>query len=144
MPPEPSPRVIAAHLEDVRNDLDAFAAIFAIQNRLAVFHLQQAAEKLVRAVRLHRGLVNTKDHDLALLVDGQRADPTRLPLPLPPDDVWRPRLVELEWLSSYATAYRYPTSSGSFRDAPSDAKLLAAERTLRALLDTAQAELLSK
>lgn len=48
MSPDPSPRVIAAHLDDARNDLDAFAAIFAIQNRLAVVHLQQAAEKLAR------------------------------------------------------------------------------------------------
>ena len=144
MPPEPSPRVIAAHLDDVRNDLDAFSAIFAIQNRLAVVHLQQAAEKLVRAVRLHRGLVNTKDHDLSLLIDGHRGDPTRLPLPLPADDVWRPRLVELEWLSAYATAYRYPTSSGSFRDTPPDAKLITAEQRLRQLLDLARAELLAR
>lgn len=144
MPVEPARRAITAYLDDVGNDLEAFAAIFALRNRLAVFHLQQAAEKLVRAVRLHRGLENTKDHDLALLIDGNRGEPGRAPIPLPPDDVWRPRLRELEWLSAYATAYRYPSSGGRFGETPPDGKLQAAETKLRALLQTARAELLSK
>jgi hypothetical protein len=33
---------------------------------LAANHLQQAAEKIISAVRLHRGLLNTKDHDLGV------------------------------------------------------------------------------
>jgi HEPN domain-containing protein len=47
----------AAHL-----DLDAAARLLADPaNVLAANHLQQAAEKILSAVRLDRGLLNTKD-----------------------------------------------------------------------------------
>lgn len=38
-------------------------------NVLAANHLHQAAEKILGAVRLHRGLLNTKDHDLVILIE---------------------------------------------------------------------------
>src|SRR5215813_12313057 len=66
--------------------------------------LQQAAEKLLGAVRLHRGLLNTKDHDLVILIDGR---PGGEPRPLPQGDPWRDRFRPLESLSAYATTFRY-------------------------------------
>ena len=57
-------------------------------NILAANHLQQAAEKILGAVRLHRGLLNTKDHDLVILIDGR---PGGEPRPLPDADPWRDR-----------------------------------------------------
>jgi hypothetical protein len=51
-PPKPDPRVIVAYLEDVALELDAARRLIADPpNRFAAFHLEQAAEKLVKAVR---------------------------------------------------------------------------------------------
>jgi hypothetical protein len=56
----------------VRLDLDAATRLLAEPpNVLAANHLQQAAEKILSAVRLHRGLHNTRDHDLVLVIDGR-------------------------------------------------------------------------
>jgi HEPN domain-containing protein len=38
-------------------------------NRFAAFHLEQATEKLVKAVRLGRGLRVTADHNIEALID---------------------------------------------------------------------------
>src|SRR5678815_2506266 len=76
-------------------------------NVLAANHLQQAAEKILGAVRLHRGLLNTKDHDLVILIDGR---PGGEPRPLPEGDPWRDRFRPLEPLSAYATTFRYSLS----------------------------------
>jgi hypothetical protein len=55
-PPKPDPRVIAAYLDDVELELDAAKRLIADPpNRFAAFHLQQAAEKLVKAVPLGHG-----------------------------------------------------------------------------------------
>ena len=68
MPPEspaPDPRVIAAYLDDVDLELEAAKRLVADPpNRFAAFHLQQGAEKLVKAVRLARGLRVTADHNI--------------------------------------------------------------------------------
>lgn len=135
-------RVIVAHVDDVERDLDAFVLLQDAGNRLAPFHLQQAAEKLVRAIRLHHGLENTKDHDLLLLIDGNPSARAGLhSQPLPADDVWRARLRPLEWLSAYATTFRYPTSGGRFNESRPEAELRTAERTMRELLALARVEL---
>lgn len=41
---------------------------------IAAFHLQQAAEKLVKAVRLSRGLHATADHNIPALVGELKTD----------------------------------------------------------------------
>lgn len=99
---------VAAFLDDAEDDLELAEYGAKTGNRHAAFHLQQAAEKLVRAVRLVRGLGSTKDHDLLRLLDGGGAL-----APLPPADPWRADLESLADLSQYATTYRYPTPSGS-------------------------------
>lgn len=69
-------------------DLDAARRLLVEPpNLLAANHLQQAAEKILGAVRLDRGLLNTKDHDLVLLIDGREGGGE--PRPLPPADPWR-------------------------------------------------------
>jgi HEPN domain-containing protein len=69
-PPRPDPRVIAAYLDDVDLELDAARRLIENPpNRFAAFHLQQAAEKLVKAARLGRGIRITNDHNIELLVD---------------------------------------------------------------------------
>jgi hypothetical protein len=92
-------------LDAARLDLDAAARLLADPpNILAANHLQQAAEKILSAVRLHRGLLHTKDHDLVILIEGR---PEGEPRPLPDGDPWRDRFRPLESLSAYAMTFRY-------------------------------------
>jgi len=113
-PPKQDPRVIAAYLDDVDLDLDAAKRLFADPpNRLAALHLQQAAEKLVKAVRLGGGLRVTAEHNIELLIDE-----------LPRDDAWRAKLTILEPLSAFATSYRYPSPAGKRKDGPSNDEML--------------------
>ncbi len=98
-------RPIARLLATAALDLDAARRLLVDPpNLLAANHLQQAAEKILGAVRLDRGLLNTKDHDLVLLIDGREGGEPR---PLPPGDPYRERFRPLEPLSAYATAFRY-------------------------------------
>src|SRR4051812_31095006 len=69
-------------LDAAKLDLDAAIRLLTDPpNILAANHLQQAAEKILSAVRLHRGLLNTKDHDLVILIEGRSAGEPR-PRPL--------------------------------------------------------------
>jgi len=113
----------------VELELDAVRRLIADPpNRFAAFHLQQAAEKLVKTVQLARGLRITKEHDLEILVDG-----------LPHDDVWRTKLAALEPLSNYATAFRYPSSAGKRKSGPSNDEALVWITTIAGLSAEARA-----
>lgn len=126
---------IAKLLQAASLDLDAARRLLADPpNVLAANHLQQAAEKIVSAVRLHRGLLNTKDHDLVILIDGR---PGGEPRPLPDGDPWRDRLRPLEPLSAYATTFRY-----SLSPSPRLETLHQMLATLTALSELARIELL--
>ncbi len=130
-PPRPDPRVITAYLDDVELELDAAMRLVAEPpNRFAAFHLQQAAEKLVKAVRLSRGLHVTADHNIEILVD-QLAD----------DDPWRAKLGDLEPLSSFATAYRYPSPTGKRKPGPTRSEVLEWIEKIRELGAQARASL---
>jgi HEPN domain-containing protein len=122
-PSKPDPRVITAYLDDVDLELDAAKRLIADPpSRFAAFHLQQAAEKLVKAVRLQRGLRITAEHNIEVLV-----------AELPHDDVWRMKLVVLEPLSTYATSFRYPSPTGKRRDGLSNDEVVAWIKTITAL-----------
>ena len=103
-------------------------------NLLVFYHLQQTAEKILKAVRLHRGFINTKEHDLTFLIDGNSVK--ALP-PLPQADPWRVRFQPLEFLAAYATTYRYTLKN---QPNPSDPQI--ALQLLTAHLSTARIELL--
>jgi HEPN domain-containing protein len=131
-PPVPDPRVIAAYLDDVDLELDAARRLVADPpNRFAAFHLQQASEKLVKAVRLSRGLRVTADHDLEALVDE-----------LPHDDPWRAKLRVLEPLSAYATTYRYPSPMGKRKGGPGNDEVVVWIKAIAGLNIEARASLL--
>lgn len=128
--PKPDPRVVAAYLDDVDLELDAARRLIADPpNRFAAFHLEQAAEKLVKAVRLGRGLRVTADHHIEALVDE-----------LPADDPWRAKLRVLEPLSAYATTYRYPSPTGKRKGGPSNDDVLVWIKTIAGLNGEARAE----
>ncbi|TMQ16348.1 MAG: hypothetical protein E6J91_11890 [Deltaproteobacteria bacterium] len=63
--------------------------------------------QILGAIRLDRGLLNTKDHDLVILIDDR---PGSEPRPLPAGDPWRERFRPLARLSAYATTFRYSLS----------------------------------
>lgn len=122
--------VVVAYLLDVEDELRAVEQLLTPEtSRFAAYHLQQAAEKLAKAVRLARGLPATKEHRLAVLL----AD-------LPMGDPWRDLLGPLEVLSAYATAYRYPTPTGHRKRAPPAAEVREFSGRLRALLAKAREE----
>jgi hypothetical protein len=74
-PPAPDPRVIAAFLDDVDLELDAARRLVADPpNRLAAFHLQQAAAKLVKAVRLRRRVLEAPTAVQAQPAECRQAD----------------------------------------------------------------------
>ena len=64
----------------------------------AAYLLQQAAEKLVKAVLVSAGIDPPRSHDIAELV-----------LALKEDTPFRDRLSALSILTPYATGFRYPT-----------------------------------
>ena len=129
--PKPNARVIAAYLDDVADELEAVRRLAAPPSlRVAAFHLQQAAEKLTKAVRLKNGIPATADHNLEHLLSE-----------LSPTEPWAARLKPFEWLSAFATAYRYPTPGGRRNPGPAIEKLSACVQELAALLEDARRSL---
>ena len=126
----PDRRVVLAYLEEVEEELVAVHRLLEPPpNRLAPFHLQQAAEKLVKAVRLVRGLPATKEHRLEILLNEL------------PDDQWRTELDRFVDLGAYATAYRYPTPAGARKPGPPPAELASRAQALRALLEEVRSDI---
>jgi HEPN domain-containing protein len=101
----PVEQVIAGYLAAVADDLDAARRLAAPPaNRLAAYHLQQAAEKLVKAVLVHRKIHPGVEHRIDVLV--------RM---LDVSDPWLPQLDPLDRFTPYATTYRYPSPTGRLR-----------------------------
>ena len=67
----------------------------------AVFHLQQAAEKLAKAVLTVEEILFGVGHQIGALAAA-----------LPSENVFRPDLASFDRFSSYATATRYPLPGG--------------------------------
>jgi HEPN domain-containing protein len=133
-PPKPDPIVIVAYLDDVDGELEAARRLSKDPpSRFAAFHLQQAAEKLVKAVRLHRGLFASADHNILALVEE-----------LPSDDVWRAKLSPLGVLSAYATTFRYPSPAGKRKPGLSSQEVLEWIETIGALVVDVRAFLAMK
>jgi HEPN domain-containing protein len=132
---------LAALLDDVADDLEMAELGAGSGNRLAIFHVQQAAEKLTRAVRAHRDLVSTKSHFIEELIDGNAGG--GIPKPLPDGDPWREKLRPLIPLSNYATTFRYPSDGGKRKPGPPAEELNSSIKRIRELLAEAKEEFLN-
>jgi HEPN domain-containing protein len=122
--------LVDAYLQAAADDLDPAKRLATPPNRLAAYHLQQAAEKIIKAVLIARGVQPTAEHRLGMLVDR-----------LPPADAWLARLRPLDRLTPFATTYRYPTPVGRLKPPPA-ADVIAREiTTLEALLSDTRTEL---
>lgn len=89
----------------------------------AIFHAQQAAEKLARAVCEREGLAVGRTHSI-----GQAA------AMLPDAHVFKADLLALDTLSPAATAWRYPTPGGRIPAPPPVATVETALADIAALL----------
>lgn len=99
--------LIANTLRIAREDLDGALLLASRANRNAVYLCEQAAEKVIRAVLTSEGKHAGIKHRLDEMVDL-----------VPDENPLKPMLREIEELAAYATAYRYPTSSGRIPTAP--------------------------
>ena len=104
--------VVQGYFQVLREDLVAAGQLAATVPRASAFHLQQAAEKLVKAILAAEGIHVTSAHDIGQLVGR-----------LPDGHAWRADLIELDALSQFATAFRYPSPSGRVAHPPDRATL---------------------
>ena len=119
-------RLTASLILIATEDLSAVKLLAPSNNRNAVYLLEQAAEKIIRAVLTHDGTHAGISHHLDEMID-RVSDANPL----------KPALRTVEHLGAYATSYRYPTSAGRVRNPPSAEELAAnvatVERVLRAV-----------
>jgi HEPN domain-containing protein len=119
-------RVIANTLRLAQADLDAAKLLHAGKNRYAIYHCEQAAEKIIKAVLTSEGIHANIKH---LLDDMVKQVPDENPL--------KPLLKQVEHLAAYATTYRYATTGGNIKPAPGDATLEADMASVAAALSAA-------
>src|SRR5271166_1310929 len=100
-------RRVAALLEMANEDLAGASALLGISTRLARYHVQQSAEKAVKAFLELRGLNPGREHRFESLAEM-----------LPQGDQWRGRIQDFDLLSPAATALRYPTTEGRIMPPP--------------------------
>ena len=120
--------LIANELRVAREDLDGAVALAKLNNRNAAYLCEQAAEKILIAVLTSEAKHGGIRHHLAAMVDL-----------LPDENPLKPELRKVEVLATYATAYRYPTSSGRILPGPVKKDLEALINQVEALLSAAAA-----
>jgi HEPN domain-containing protein len=102
-----NPRRVHALLAVADEDLAGASALLAISTRLSRYHVQQSAEKAVKALLERRGLNPGREHRFESLAEM-----------LPQGDQWRARIQTLDALSPAATSHRYPTAEGRVMSSP--------------------------
>jgi HEPN domain-containing protein len=96
-----NPRRVRALLEMAGEDLAGAKVLLDSSTRLARYHVQQSAEKAVKALLEHRGVNPGREHRFEMLSEM-----------FPADDPWRSRVHAFHRLSPAATSLRYPTAEG--------------------------------
>lgn len=96
---------------------------------LAAYHVQQCAEKLAKALFAARGYTITKEHRLDINLKVVAGEPLAVPL------------ASFVRYDSFATATRYPSTSGKLAAGPALDELDEDLEKLRALLGRAREEL---
>lgn len=102
-----SANIIASQLWIARQDLEAAQLLARTGNRNAIYHCQQAAEKIMGAVLTAEGQHHPKNHQLDEFV-----------AMIPDENPVKPTLKALVHLTRYATSIRYPTETGRILDGP--------------------------
>ena len=112
---------VAAYLELASKDAEAVELLVAGGNRFAAYHMQQAVEKVVKALLLAKGIEAGIEHRLEELLKK-----------FPAGDEWPARITPLVNYSAFATAFRYPTPGGRI---PADPPRDAVRRDLAVVID---------
>lgn len=84
------------HFRAAEEDIDAARALASRENRLASFHVQQAAEKMLKGLVAQYGVESPKDHVM-------RGTWKRIP-----DEELKEIVPDFYYLEKYATQFRYP------------------------------------
>ena len=121
---------VAAYLELASKDAEAVELLMAGGNRFAAYHMQQAVEKIVKALLLARGIEAGLEHRLEELLKR-----------IPPGDPWLARIGPLVSYSAFATAFRYPTPGGRIPADPPHETLRRDLVVVNDLIAIARAEL---
>jgi HEPN domain-containing protein len=107
-----------------RDDLSMARTLLASHPRGAAFHVEQAAEKLLKAVLTTEGIMFSAGHHQL----------GRLAETLPVDHVWRADLMAFDAYTTYATSMRYPLPGGGMPRAPDKAIVETAIQTVSSLV----------
>ena len=118
--------VIGATLWIAKQDLDGADLLHAARNRNADYLLEQAAEKIIRAVLTSEGKLAGWKHKLGEMVDQ-----------LPDENPLKVRLAEIAELEPYATTFRYATSSGRVPRELPEVEFVAFSKNVRSVLEEA-------
>ena len=113
----------AALVAAAERDIAAARRLLPDMPDQAIFHVQQAAEKLTRAVCERAGVGGGRTHNI-----GQAA------AMLPDGHPFKADMLGLDHLSGAATAWRYPTPGGRFPAMPDPKKVQASLTDIEALL----------
>jgi HEPN domain-containing protein len=125
---DPKPLHIANHLRLAAEDAKDARTLVALRSRNGAYHAQQATEKLLLAlltsedVHVHRH----ESHQLGILTGK-----------LPSDHPLLAELERLEFLTAFATTYRYPKTGGRLSPPPDWGRLAAALDQIDALIRSA-------
>jgi HEPN domain-containing protein len=115
----------ASYIALAKEDLSVARKLMADHPRHAAFNIEQAAEKLLKAVLTSEDIRFTASHHqlgaLAAL--------------LPADHLWRADLMAFDDFTSYATALRYPKPGGGMPAEPEDSDLKEGWETVSALVE---------
>lgn len=116
---------VEAYLRLARNDLGSAKTLMLGYPGNAAFFVQQAAEKLIKAILTHEAIrIRARHHQLGPMIDQ-----------LPAGHRWIEDLRALEWLSAAASMFRYPTADGSLPDPPDSDRYVATIAQIEKLLD---------
>ena len=116
-------RRLSALVTAAERDIGAAHRLLPDMPDQAIFHVQQAAEKLTRAVCERESLPVGRTHSI-----GQAA------AMLPDGHVFKEDLLGLDNLSAAATAWRYPSPGGWFPAIPDPDDVTTALSDIEALL----------
>ena len=99
---------IASFLRLAHDDLSATKLLLKDHATIAAYHIEQAAEKLIKAVLTRENIrARTRHHRL-----------TELVALLPRDHRWRIEVEKLTWLEAAAMRFRCPEADGFVADLP--------------------------
>jgi len=100
---------VDAFIAFAREDLAVARRVVDEFPRDAAFHIEQAAEKLLKAVLTTEGIkFGVGHHQIGRLTESS-----------PPEHVWRADLMAFDVYTSYASATRYPRPGGGMPRIPS-------------------------